>query len=770
MNSQARTSLPSTATQIFPLSRGFLHRSCTCRSHTIGGECEECKGKKNSLQRQHENNNSSSEIPPIVHEVLNSPGQSLDTQALAFLESRFKQDFSNVQVHTDQKSSESARAVNAHAFTVGDHMVFGFNQYQPNTPKGAKLLVHELTHVAQQRLAGGTETQYERAISHPLDVAETEAEKTAEQVMSGGQAEVKQRPSAILQGEIFTGAAIGIGVGVAALVAGGIAYLAGAFDSEIFSDSDLQAYLKLLAQNRNIENSRSSDNKARDIVRRWQQGLVAYNLDAGYRTSEATISSVELKRLLIQEMLSGLTGDADERAIIAIFKKTADAKQIEELLAPAQGLSIQDLENKIGGDNQKELLQLLNEKLPTLGEPYVKRSETPGSKSGACTVSRGIKIHFAQQRAEILVNKTISLLDQYFDKPVENKNVERLLQCYFKGANQSQLHQIREAFQLIRSALPRLKYFCPAEPFEGFKLLNPKGEVVQTFEPERDLLALAFVEQEQVNRTTPEKTQAENTKNLNIGLAPGFFEWDPEEQARVFIHEAFHHAKHQGEANEVYQPKCGELSLATALENADSYAQFAMMLKQEGLQLSFETCSQPWKQEILAATQKAEQWVNNAVSRVDTVLVDPKYANSRVSYQLRRHFKIEPTDKDLTKVRASLGEMQSAFGSKMPFVCETECDKDVAGEAPGALLGLIHRAGSIHLCPHWFINLDHLERSETILHEMAHRYAAKDEKFYYKAQFNEYLKIMSKEDALDNADSYAQFSRYLEGSLSVDEQ
>ena len=91
-----------------------------------------------------------SAVPPIVHEVLHSPGQPLDAATRAFMEPRFGHDFSRVQVHSDTKAAESAWAVNALAYTVGRNVVFGEGQYAPATTMGRKLLAHELTHVVQQ--------------------------------------------------------------------------------------------------------------------------------------------------------------------------------------------------------------------------------------------------------------------------------------------------------------------------------------------------------------------------------------------------------------------------------------------------------------------------------------------------------------------------------------------------------------------------------------------------------------------------------------------
>src|SRR6267378_4483189 len=64
-------------------------------------------------------------VPPIVQEVLRSSGQPLDTNTRAFMEPRFDHDFSRVRVHTDARAAESAQAVSAYAYTVGQHIAIG---------------------------------------------------------------------------------------------------------------------------------------------------------------------------------------------------------------------------------------------------------------------------------------------------------------------------------------------------------------------------------------------------------------------------------------------------------------------------------------------------------------------------------------------------------------------------------------------------------------------------------------------------------------------
>jgi hypothetical protein len=133
----------------------LLQRQCACGQHTIAsGECAECRQKREgTMQRSAVNSVPTNAVPPIVHDVLNSPGQPLDTGTRAFMEPRFGHDFSSVRVHTDARAAESTRSVNALAYTVGRNVVFGTGQYAPGTSEGQRLLAHELTHVVQQSSA-----------------------------------------------------------------------------------------------------------------------------------------------------------------------------------------------------------------------------------------------------------------------------------------------------------------------------------------------------------------------------------------------------------------------------------------------------------------------------------------------------------------------------------------------------------------------------------------------------------------------------------------
>ncbi|MBE9180040.1 DUF4157 domain-containing protein [Oculatella sp. LEGE 06141] len=136
----------------FPVQTTILQRQCAaCGQHTgAGRKCPNCEQQSALLQRRSAHQAEPSDVPPIVHDVLNSPGQPLETSSRQFMESRFGQDFSNVRVHTDTKAAASANAVKALAYTVGHHVVFAAGQHTPTTTGGQHLLAHELAHVLQQ--------------------------------------------------------------------------------------------------------------------------------------------------------------------------------------------------------------------------------------------------------------------------------------------------------------------------------------------------------------------------------------------------------------------------------------------------------------------------------------------------------------------------------------------------------------------------------------------------------------------------------------------
>jgi hypothetical protein len=142
----------------------------------MGGECEKCKEKHEEGMPQRKISGAASpglSAPPIVQQALRSSGQPLDRASRSFFEPRFHHDFSHVRVHTGGLAAESARAVNALAYTVGHNVAFDAGRYAPHTDEGRRLLGHELAHVVQQSNGGiaSRSSMSESGLEHAADRA-----------------------------------------------------------------------------------------------------------------------------------------------------------------------------------------------------------------------------------------------------------------------------------------------------------------------------------------------------------------------------------------------------------------------------------------------------------------------------------------------------------------------------------------------------------------------------------------------------------------------
>lgn len=138
-------------------------------------------------------------VPPVVGQALGSSGQPLDKASRASMEPLLGHDFSKVRVHADSVAASSASAVNARAYTVGHHILFGDGQYAPQSVQGRKLLAHELTHVVQQDRAGNANAlQLNLEVSAPHLPAEREADVASERVMAGQNVQVHAAPTSLI--------------------------------------------------------------------------------------------------------------------------------------------------------------------------------------------------------------------------------------------------------------------------------------------------------------------------------------------------------------------------------------------------------------------------------------------------------------------------------------------------------------------------------------------------------------------------------------------
>jgi hypothetical protein len=156
----------------------------------VSRKCDACEKKDNELQRNAAGLSDPivGEAPQISNDALHSGSQSLEPATRAFFERRFGYDFSRVRVHNDYRATESAKAINALAYTVGQDIVFGLGRYAPGTAAGRHLIAHELVHVVQQgkqgapegerklnEMAGRHEPNVERGSAEPLGPLQLQA-------------------------------------------------------------------------------------------------------------------------------------------------------------------------------------------------------------------------------------------------------------------------------------------------------------------------------------------------------------------------------------------------------------------------------------------------------------------------------------------------------------------------------------------------------------------------------------------------------------------
>ncbi|SEM68092.1 DUF4157 domain-containing protein [Nitrosomonas marina] len=144
------------------LSTAVLQNTVSTNVQRLCDECEETPQQK-AMDAVSEARNPNGirqktfpEIPSLTKH--NSNGRPLPYALRQFYESRMGRDFRDVRLHTDNSSTQSAEAINARAYTLGNHITFNRGQYQPGTTQGRHLLAHELTHVVQQGKAAPKNT------------------------------------------------------------------------------------------------------------------------------------------------------------------------------------------------------------------------------------------------------------------------------------------------------------------------------------------------------------------------------------------------------------------------------------------------------------------------------------------------------------------------------------------------------------------------------------------------------------------------------------
>lgn len=135
--------------------------------------------------------------PPIVHRILRDSGEPLDARVLTVMGARFQHDFSRVRVHADTRAAASARAVQAAAYTVGEHVVFDRGRYAPETVAGRQLLTHELAHVVQQKGAAVPDHLPVEPLDSPAERQAARAVQSADVAPGAAQAAVQREGTTV---------------------------------------------------------------------------------------------------------------------------------------------------------------------------------------------------------------------------------------------------------------------------------------------------------------------------------------------------------------------------------------------------------------------------------------------------------------------------------------------------------------------------------------------------------------------------------------------
>lgn len=301
-----------------------LQRRCACGGHSAEGTCLRCRNAEHTLLSRSAVNSTPRPSSSLVQQATNSPGRPLDAPTRLQMENRFGHDLGHVRIHTDDKAAAAAKAVDAKAFTYGRNIVFGANQYSPASLTGQQLITHELVHTLQQSgIAGGLPADFE--INSPADSFEREADLAA-YGWNG------QRPTSvstdvsdnrIRRRSIFE-------------------EFVGLFSGDEFDDQTLEAYLRKLDDTNQIEDFTDSDNKARAVVAKWKRGESLYVLP------------LRRKILLIREMLSGATFNADEQAILDLLEGATDA----EFPAIISAVGLSNLQSAIDFAERKQFDEL----------------------------------------------------------------------------------------------------------------------------------------------------------------------------------------------------------------------------------------------------------------------------------------------------------------------------------------------------------------------------------------------------------------------------
>ncbi len=254
-----------------------LQRACACAGK---GDCDACTKKK--LQRRAQDA-AQPAVPASALAGFERGGEPLAGAWRQRVEPLFGTSFAAVRVHDDASSHAAARSLNAHAFTVGQHLHFGAGRLNPHSRDGLHLLAHELAHTVQQRGA----TPLPATDSIDIDGANAPLERDAD---AHADAIVAGRPTRVRAGSA--------GMGVAARLQ---REAGGAVESDRKNGDGTGMLISRTLEERDCKETPEKRSTPRDRIFKWDREANALKLDYSlcYGSVRLTAeSSIDYTRVL----------------------------------------------------------------------------------------------------------------------------------------------------------------------------------------------------------------------------------------------------------------------------------------------------------------------------------------------------------------------------------------------------------------------------------------------------------------------------------------
>lgn len=137
------------------------------RARRVQRECSDCADEETLRPRRAvrtTRERSTSVSPEIADRVPSSSGggRRLPPRVRDGMARKMGADFDDVRIHTGSRAAQLSRRLGARAFTYGRDIYFNAGEYAPESPRGKRLLAHELAHTVQQKR--GTKHAIQRAV------------------------------------------------------------------------------------------------------------------------------------------------------------------------------------------------------------------------------------------------------------------------------------------------------------------------------------------------------------------------------------------------------------------------------------------------------------------------------------------------------------------------------------------------------------------------------------------------------------------------------